>query len=268
MENMADMLAPPAGELTDTPATSPQAAAVPSQLDFEPVPLAWRSDGWTPERQRAFIEELADCGVVREAASRVGMTEQSAYGLRRRPDAEAFNKAWDTAVHMGTERLQSIAVERAIQGTIRRRYFQGEVVGEERVHDNRLLIYLLGRTHSESRDFQAANRIGEWRQWIDAVEDEAAKPMPGPAARNAPVWRGPDGKWVTNFPPPDGFDGEQGVDKHGDYCRRLSAEEQTAVEAWERRANGKAHRRRDLYFRRLMEDETGSLGPNFRHASA
>ena len=248
------MIAESGCELATSPVLPPEATTAPSQLDFEPIPLAWRSGGWTPERQRAFIEELADCGIVREAASRVGMTEQSAYGLRRRPDADAFNKAWDTAVQMGTERLQSIALERAIQGTIRRRYFHGEVVGEDRVYDNRLLIYLLGRTHTESRDYQAANRIGEWPGWIDAVEDRMTKPLPRPGQRNSPVWRDDDGGWLTSFPPPDGFDGEHWIDDdEGEYCRRLSAEEQAAVEAWERRSQAESQRRRDLYFCRLAE---------------
>lgn len=255
MENFTDSLAAPAGELAVAPAPSPEVPAVPSRLDFAPVPLAWRSDGWTPERQRAFIEELADCGIVREAAARVGMSEQSAYGLRRRADADAFNKAWDTAVHMGTERLQSIAIERAIEGTIRRRYFHGEVVGEERVYDNRLLIYLLGRTHSATRDYNAAARIGEWPGWIDAVQHGTAKPLPAPDEdHRAPVWRDEDGRWLTSFPPPDGFDGEQWIDEdEEDYCRELDAAEQAAVATWERHAQAEAQRRRDLYFRRLIE---------------
>src|SRR4051812_32119517 len=61
------------------------------RLDFDPVDLRARGDGWTREKQRWFIEELADCGIVREAAARVGMSEQSAYGLRRRADAASFN---------------------------------------------------------------------------------------------------------------------------------------------------------------------------------
>jgi hypothetical protein len=253
MENIAESFAAPCAELTAIPAASPEAAPRPSRLDFEPIPLAWRSGGWTAERQRAFIEELADCGIVREAASRVGMTEQSAYGLRRRPDADAFNKAWDTAVQMGTERLQSIALERAIQGTIRRRYFHGEVVGEDRVYDNRLLIYLLGRTQNNWRDWQAKHRIDAWPGWIDAVED-GAEPLPRPDVDSAPVWRDEDGHWLTSFAPPDGFDGEHWIDDdEGEYCRRLSAQEQAAVEAWERRADAQAQRRRDPYFRRLTK---------------
>lgn len=36
--------------------------------DFTPVPRRYRHDGWTPERQKAFIEALADTGCVTRAA--------------------------------------------------------------------------------------------------------------------------------------------------------------------------------------------------------
>lgn len=55
---------------------------------FTPVPrLRKRHDGWTPERKRLFIEALADTGSVRAAAHRVNMTPESAYLLRRHPEA-------------------------------------------------------------------------------------------------------------------------------------------------------------------------------------
>lgn len=34
----------------------------PDLPDFAPVPRKYRHDGWTPERQKAFIEALADTG--------------------------------------------------------------------------------------------------------------------------------------------------------------------------------------------------------------
>ena len=47
---------------------------------FAPVPRKYnRYDGWTPERQRGFIEALADLGSVRAAAHAVNMTPEGAY---------------------------------------------------------------------------------------------------------------------------------------------------------------------------------------------
>jgi hypothetical protein len=50
--------------------------------DFETVPLRPRHDGWTAERQIAFIEKLADCGSVTVACKHVGMSRESARTLR------------------------------------------------------------------------------------------------------------------------------------------------------------------------------------------
>ena len=60
---------------------------------FTPVPRKYRHDGWTPERQKAFVEALADCGSVRRAAAVVNMSNENAYVLRRSPGAEEFQRA-------------------------------------------------------------------------------------------------------------------------------------------------------------------------------
>ena len=65
---------------------------------FRPAPVKRRHDGWSPDRQIAFIEALAECGCIDEACKRVGMGRSSAYALRARPDAIAFRLAWDAAL--------------------------------------------------------------------------------------------------------------------------------------------------------------------------
>jgi hypothetical protein len=62
---------------------------------FVPVPVRARSDGWTPERQAAFLGLLAETGSVRAAAERLGMARETAYRLRTKPHAESFIAAWD-----------------------------------------------------------------------------------------------------------------------------------------------------------------------------
>ena len=51
--------------------------------DFAPVPLRYRHDGWTPERQRGFIEALADTGCVSRATAIVNMSLEGVYYLGR-----------------------------------------------------------------------------------------------------------------------------------------------------------------------------------------
>lgn len=58
---------------------------LPNALTFDPAPTARRRrDGWTPERQRAFIAALAQLGLAGAAAREVGMSRKSAYALLKR----------------------------------------------------------------------------------------------------------------------------------------------------------------------------------------
>src|SRR5690606_13707357 len=75
--------------------------AVPS---FKPVRVRARQDGWTPQRQVDFIHALAECGCVRDACGRVGMSAESAYALVRRPDAQSFRIAWELALDNAVRR--------------------------------------------------------------------------------------------------------------------------------------------------------------------
>jgi len=110
---------------------------------FDPVPVRARHDGWTRERQIAFIEALAECGCVGDACRRVGMSAESAYRLRRRFDAQGFRLAWDAALDYAIRRLSDAAFSRAIHGVPVPHYYKGEVVGEHRRYDNRLTMFLL-----------------------------------------------------------------------------------------------------------------------------
>jgi hypothetical protein len=216
------------------------------RLAFEPVPLRYRSDGLTPDKQRAYVEALADTGVAREAAARVGLSEQAINRVRRRRDARSFDSACEAAHMFGARRLRSIAWERAVEGTLKGHYYHGELISQERVYDNRLLIYLLGKVEhllrSDDRDSRA---IGEnWEDCMEALERGRPLPIPGPEEDEKDlgaeqVWM-EDGVWWTLFPPPAGFDGEeQGTLGDSSYQRTLSAEEKAAMRA-KRRADEEA----------------------------
>jgi len=63
------------------------------ERDFIPVPTRHRHDGWTPDKQSRFIDALAESGCVEEACAAIGMSKQSAYQLRTRPQAQGFRIA-------------------------------------------------------------------------------------------------------------------------------------------------------------------------------
>lgn len=218
----------------------------PDPLAFDPVPLRPRADGLTPERQREFVEALADTGLVRVAAARIGLTEQAVARARRRADARGFDLACEAARRIGARRLHDLAWERAIEGTVKQHFSHGELKGEERVYDNRLLTYLLGKTEPLlAPDPQAEAVARDWERWAEAIEQGLPEPAPIPsdtppdaateALETAPfdgseVWEEEDGEWWTGFPPPAGFDGEEeGRPGEFDYKRTLSAAERAVI---------------------------------------
>jgi hypothetical protein len=78
-------------------------------LAFAPVPLRARRDGWTVARQRRYVLALAVTGHGGRAAALVGMTAQSACALRRRPGAESFTRACETAWRLAAQRRRALA---------------------------------------------------------------------------------------------------------------------------------------------------------------
>ena len=111
--------------------------------DFAPVPRRFRHDGWTPERQKAFIEALAETGCVVRSAQRVNIAQANCYALRRAPGAEQFRRAWDAALDFGLKRLKDIAFERAVDGQLVPVFVAGKLMGFRRVYNDKLLMFCL-----------------------------------------------------------------------------------------------------------------------------
>ncbi len=153
------------------------------------VPLRGRADGWTPERQRAFLENLAACGSVSAAARSVGMSRESAYALRRRAGARGFAQAWDAARVLAAEHLVEVAWDRALNGTIRPIWYHGEQVGEVRHHDSRLLLGLIAQNRALVERGGAGSALAsapvvsavleDWDAALARVERGEALPDPG-----------------------------------------------------------------------------------------
>jgi hypothetical protein len=112
---------------------------------FDPVPSASnRHDGWTPERQRAFIAVLARIGIVAWAAAAVGMSRKSAYELLKRAGPNSsFARAWREAQAMGRVNAVFTGVDRALNGTEVSYFYGGLQRGTRRVYDDRLLAAAL-----------------------------------------------------------------------------------------------------------------------------
>jgi hypothetical protein len=133
-------------------------------IPFTPAPLRARHDGWTVEKQIAFIEALAETGIVEEACRRVGMSRTSADNLRHRPCGAPFRKAWEAAIDYSLHLIEEDAFTRSRRGVARPIFHKGEQVGEWRHYDERLTMFLL-----RSRRPQ---RYGKWIEKMLAPEPE------------------------------------------------------------------------------------------------
>ena len=188
-------------------------AALPS---FTPAQLQRpRSSGWTPDRQRRFIEALATSACVTEAAASVGLSATAAYNLRKRPDAQAFRLAWDAAIDFGMRRLVDAALARAVHGVAVPIFWKGEQVGERREYPERLAMFLMsahdparfgpGRVAAAPQHDAAGMRLAQALDYLDEQvkpASPAAEPprLTGPAGPGDKTGCAPDD---TNDPPPD-----------------------------------------------------------------
>ena len=155
--------------------------------DFTPAQPRPRSDGWTVDRQRAFIAGLAEWGSVRAACDHVGMSPTSAYLLRAHPTGEQFRIAWNLALDAAHARLVDLAMDRARDGTPKTVFHKGQPIGEQRVYSDRLLMFML-RRHDQSRGGRAA----ESRTDVDkrTVNDSLAMAL---MRLNSPGYQSPNG---------------------------------------------------------------------------
>ncbi|MGI4877598.1 MAG: hypothetical protein ACRYG4_08945 [Janthinobacterium lividum] len=108
-----------------------------------PTPRATRSDGWTTERQFGFLEELAACGNVEQAAAAVDMSPSSAYRLRARDAAGPFAFGWRAASAMAYYAMRELAMARVTRGVTQPIMYRGEIIGTKVIYSDRLLIALL-----------------------------------------------------------------------------------------------------------------------------
>lgn len=134
------------------------------RIPFTPVVLRARHDGWTAEKQIAFIEALAETGIVEDACRRVGMSDTSAYALRHRPRAASFRKAWEAAMDYSLHRAEEDAFVRSRRGVARPIFYKGVQVGEWRHFDERLTMFLLRTRRPE--------RYGKWIDRTLAPDNE------------------------------------------------------------------------------------------------
>lgn len=110
---------------------------------------------WKP----AFLAALAEVPVVARACAAVGIERSTAY--RAREADERFAQAWDDAMEEGIDKAEQEAFRRAVEGTDKGVWHQGQLVGSERVYSDALLaLFLKGRrktVYAERKELTGAD---------------------------------------------------------------------------------------------------------------
>ncbi len=190
---------------------APEAQLPDCLLDFTPVPRRYRHDGWTPERQRAFIGWLAVTGCVERAARMVNIAQTNCYELRRAPGAEGFRRAWDAALDFAVPKLKDIAFQRAIEGELVPVFSGGKLMGFRRKYNDKLLMFCLRHYGQDANGKRTTINYFSTRASAGSAEGEAGAEasattvrtvITGPAANDDAGARGDSAAEMLN-----GFEG-------------------------------------------------------------
>lgn len=93
------------------------------------------------KKKERFLEAYAELGTITHAAEAAGVDRRTHY--RWLEDDETYKEAFLAAEEAVADLLEREALRRAIEGTERIIYHQGEPVGAERQFSDTLLIFLM-----------------------------------------------------------------------------------------------------------------------------
>ncbi|WP_052507699.1 hypothetical protein [Sphingomonas hengshuiensis] len=135
-----------------------------------------RHDGWTADRQRAFLQALSEGSSVSHACQIVGLSVQSAYAFRRAARGAGFALGWQAAQLLAREVLADTLMDRALHGTQEIRFHPDGSDTSYCKYDNHLALKMLARMDRMADTAQreathAAARLvaGEFDQFLDVI---------------------------------------------------------------------------------------------------
>jgi len=140
--------------------------ALPSPEDFTEL-----APGWTARKKTVFLDHLAQHGNVRAACSRVGLSREAAYRLRRRD--RDFARGWGAAMVLANDAGAELLAACATEGIEHRVYFRGELVDTYRRIDARLLLAHLGRLDKAAGDKRAQADAARFDELLAVIAGQA-----------------------------------------------------------------------------------------------
>lgn len=147
-----------------------------------------RHNGWTPDRQRAFLEYLAQGLTVSDAATLVGLSAASAYAFRARAAGAAFAVGWQGALLLQRNRLVDELTSRAFRGQTETIIRPDGARHERHRYDNGLALRLLARLDKvaaaelpdRTGDARAARLAAQdWDRYLDLIGGDASPARAG-----------------------------------------------------------------------------------------
>ncbi len=149
-------------------------------------PPAQRYDGWTPERQTAFLRALSEGAGIKQACRVAGLSRQSAYAFRRSPRGAGFALAWQAAALLARDTLADELMDRAMHGMFESINHPDGTETTRHRYDNNLAAKMLARmdrvADSASREAShAAARLvaAEFEQFLDLIGRDAGPARAG-----------------------------------------------------------------------------------------
>ncbi|WP_120715852.1 hypothetical protein [Tsuneonella amylolytica] len=131
---------------------------------------------FTRARQAEFLRLLAECGVVRVASARAGISYRTVY--RERRASAAFARAWDAALVAARAVSEDVLASRALDGVEEAVWFRGEEVGRRVRYDARLLLAHLARLDKLTENTRAAAFAEDFEGALERWEAGADDPAP------------------------------------------------------------------------------------------
>ena len=132
------------------------------------------------QRQVRFLEALSVGGNVRTACRAASVAPATAYRWRRA--CRHFARGWEAALVVARAQVEEVLADRALNGVSEEIWHRGELVGERRRHDTRLLLAHLARLDARAADMNIADAAA---QFDDALEHFARDGTLGVPEREA-----------------------------------------------------------------------------------
>lgn len=110
-------------------------------------------------RDKRFFERLVETGRPTESALFAGYSRSTAYKYRE--EDESFREQWDDALAIYQEKLEAEADRRAVEGTAKPVFHNGEQCGEIQQYSDTLLMFRLKKLDPSYRERHEVEHKGK-----------------------------------------------------------------------------------------------------------